>query len=106
MYAIFVTVNVKPDKRQEFLGAIEDDATCSERDEPGCVRFNVLQDQNNENRYYFYEVYRDEDAFQKHQTYPHYARWRAAAAQVLDGPAERLVTSVAFPRPDGPYWKK
>ena len=103
MYAIFVTVNVKPDKRQQFLEAIEDDAICSERDEPGCVRFNVLQDQSNENRYYFFEVYRDEEAFKAHQTYPHYARWRAAAAETLDGPTERVTTTPIFPR-DATYW--
>ena len=56
MLAVWVTVKIKPELRQEFLDAIEVDAIGSERDEPGCARFNVLQDAEDENTYYFYEV--------------------------------------------------
>jgi antibiotic biosynthesis monooxygenase len=34
---------VKPEERERLLKAIEVDADSSERDEPGCLRFNVLQ---------------------------------------------------------------
>src|SRR5438105_9526031 len=57
MLAIWVKVRVKPELRQRFLEAIEADALASERDEAGCLRFNVLQDGRDENVYYFYEVY-------------------------------------------------
>lgn len=103
MYAIWVSVRVKPDKREQFLAGIEDDAICSERDEPGCVRFNVLQDQSDENQFYFFEVYRDEDAFAAHQQAPHYARWREVASQVLDGPTSRVAVRPIIPRDQG-YW--
>ena len=43
MLAMWVKVRVKPDARERFLKAIEVDALGSERDEPGCMRFNVLQ---------------------------------------------------------------
>ena len=43
MIAKWIKVRVKPEKRQDFLEAIEVDALGSERDEPGCVRFNVGQ---------------------------------------------------------------
>ena len=42
MIAIWVKVRVKPERRGDFLKAIEVDALGSERDEPGCARFNVL----------------------------------------------------------------
>ena len=102
MYAIFVTVKVNPDKRQQFLETIEEDTICSERDEPGCLRFNVLQDTSDENTYYFYEVYRDEAALEAHRKAPHYAVWQAAA-DTLSGrsPARRMTT--VFPRDPG-YW--
>lgn len=98
MYAIFVTVQVKPERREQFLTVIEDDSICSVRDEPGCVRFDVLQDTSDPDRYYFYEVYRDEDAFQAHTETPHLARWRAAAAECLTGPSTRISTNTVFPR--------
>lgn len=98
MLALFVTLNVKPDQRDRFLAAAEDDSIHSVRDEPGCVRFDVLQDQSDANRFYFYEAYRDDEAFQAHQQTPHFRRWREAAGQVLDGPTGRSVCSVLFPK--------
>src|SRR6202158_3857627 len=59
MIAIWVKARIKAGERQRFLKAIEVDALGSEKDEPGCHRFNVLQDAQDENVYYFYEVYKD-----------------------------------------------
>ena len=78
MLAIWVKVHVKPEERQRFLGAIEADALGSERDEPGCLRFNVLQDGQDENVYYFFEVYEDEAVLEAHRGMPHFEAWRAA----------------------------
>ena len=104
MLAVWVKVRIKPEKRKEFLAAIEVDAIGSERDEPGCARFNVLQDVSNENIYYFYEVYRDEAAREEHRAAPHYQVWKAAA-HTLDGPTERIETRSVFPS-DPKYWFK
>ena len=104
MLAMWVKVRVKPDARQRFLEAIEVDALGSERDEPGCMRFNVLQDDNDENVYYFYEVYQDEAAIEAHRAAPHYAVWRAAA-DTLDGPTEVTRCQTVFPAAAS-YWGK
>src|SRR5712692_9878754 len=79
MLAIWVKLRIKPEQRQRFLQAIEVDALGSERDEAGCLRFNVLQDAQDQNVYYFYEVYKDEAALEAHRAAPHYAAWRAVA---------------------------
>jgi autoinducer 2-degrading protein len=104
MIAIWVKVRIKPELRQRFLDAIEVDALGSERDEPGCLRFNVLQDANDENLYYFYEVYKDAEALQAHRQMPHYAVW-SAAADTLDGPPEATRCQTVFPAAR-PYWGK
>src|SRR5262245_59254 len=104
MLAIWVKVRVKPDQRQRFLKAIEVDALGSERDEAGCLRFNVLQDAQDQNVYYFYEVYKDEKALEAHRAAPHYAVWRAAA-DTLDGPTEPTRCQPVFPA-DRAYWGK
>jgi quinol monooxygenase YgiN len=104
MIAIWVKVRIKPDMREKFLGAIEHDAIASERDEPGCVRFNVLQDEKDQNVYYFYEVYKDQAALEAHRQAPHYAVWRAAA-DTLDGPTEPTRCTTVFPAAGG-YWNK
>ena len=98
MYAIFVTVKIKPELRQRFLEAIEDDAVSSVRDEPGCVRFDVLQNQSEPDTYYFYEVYRDPAAHEAHRRTAHFARWDEAAREVLREPVTRLELTPVFPR--------
>jgi autoinducer 2-degrading protein len=97
MLALFVSLRVKPDMRNRFLAVAEDDSTCSVRDEPGCVRFDVLQAEDDQNHFFFYEVYSDEAAFQAHTQAPHYARWAAARDDVLAEPAERTTCSTVFP---------
>jgi len=104
MLAIWVKVRVKPDQKKRFLEAIEIDALGSERDEPGCLRFNVLQDEQDENVYYFYEVYKDMAALEAHRAAPHYATWRAAA-DTLDGPTAPTRCKPVFPA-NRPYWGK
>jgi len=104
MIAIWVKVRVKSERRGDFLKAIEVDASGSERDEPGCARFNVLQDAKEANTFYFYEVYRDEAALEAHRAAPHYAVWRAAA-DTLDGPTEAVRCETVFPSATD-YWFK
>jgi autoinducer 2-degrading protein len=104
MLAMWVKVRVKPAERERFLKAIEVDALGSERDEPGCMRFNALQDGQDENVYYFYEVYRDEAALEAHRAAPHYAAWRAAA-DTLDGSPEATRCRTVFPAAAS-YWER
>jgi (4S)-4-hydroxy-5-phosphonooxypentane-2,3-dione isomerase len=104
MLAMWVKVRVKLGERERFLKAIEVDALGSEQDEPGCLRFNVLQDAQDQNVYYFYEVYRDEAALEAHRAAPHYAVWHAAA-DTLDGAVEATRSHPVFPAAAG-YWER
>jgi len=104
MLAIWVKVRIKPQQRQRFLEGIEIDALGSERDEKDCHRFNVLQDEKDENVYYFYEVYKDQAALEAHRKTPHYAKWQAVA-DTLDGPAEPTRCKPVFPAAAN-YWAK
>jgi autoinducer 2-degrading protein len=104
MLAIWVKARVKPEQRQRFLQAIEQDALGSERDEPGCLRFNVLQDEKDPDVYYFFEVYTDPAALDAHRAAPHYVVWRAAA-DTLEGPTEAIRCRPVFPA-ERAYWGK
>lgn len=104
MLALWVKVRIKPTERERFLKAIEADAEGSERDEPGCLRFNVLRDQQDPNVYYFFEVYRDAAALEAHRAAPHYAVWQAAA-DTLDGPAQVTRCDSVFPAAVD-YWMR
>ena len=96
MVSLLVSVKIQPALRERFLKAIEDDARCSVRDEPGCLRFDVLADDADPGHFFFYEVYRDEQALEAHRASPHYARWRDASAELLAEPTQRTVCKPAI----------
>ena len=98
MYALVVPLKVKPEMCEKFLAAALDDSTCSVRDEPGCLRFDVLQDNTDPNKFFFYEVYLDENAVKAHQASAHYARWRAVAGEVLAEPTNASRCTTIFPK--------
>jgi (4S)-4-hydroxy-5-phosphonooxypentane-2,3-dione isomerase len=66
MIAFIGSFRIKWDQRERFLAAAENDSACSLSDEPGCLRFDVIEDQTESNHFYFYEVYRDDAAFEAH----------------------------------------
>ena len=99
MFVLIVSLRIKPGMRQRFLQAAEDNSTCAVRDEPGCLRFDVLADQADLDHFFYYEVYRDEAAFEAHRRTPHYARWREAAAEcVPEGGQINTRCVTLFPR--------
>ena len=75
MKALFVTVRMKPEYRDQILKGALEDGRGSREDEPGCLRFDVIQDDNDPNTIYFYEVYRDDAALEAHRAAPHYPAW-------------------------------
>lgn len=83
MYTLIVSLQVRPEKRARFLAAITENAAASVRDEPGCLRFDVMEDAQRPNQFYFYEVYRDADGFAAHKAAPHFAAWRQAAEECV-----------------------
>lgn len=71
-FAVWVQFDVKPGLLPAFLEAAHLDAQGSVGNEPGCHRFDILQDPDVANRVYFYEVYEDEAAFAAHRDMPHF----------------------------------
>lgn len=76
MYVIIAPIQIKEGYKEQFVAAMLDDAKGSVNDEPGCLRFDVIQDATDPNRISLYEVYVDEAAFQAHLQAPHFIKWR------------------------------
>ncbi len=89
MIILHVTIQVKPEHVSDFLEIVRYDAEHSERDEPGCLRFDVIRDRDDPNRFYLYEVYRDEAAFEGHRQTPHFKEYFEKSQPWLAVPAER-----------------
>lgn len=105
MYALFVSIQIQPEHRDEFLASMLDDARGSVNDEPGCYRFDVLQDPNDPNKIYLYEIYRDRAAFDAHLQAPHFTRWRDTVANWYAAPSQVLNLTTIFP-PDADWVKQ
>ena len=82
MYVIIAPIQIREGHKEQFIQAIIEDAKGSVNDEPGCLRFDVIQDAGDENRIWLYEVYQDEAAFQAHTQAPHFIKFRDATADL------------------------
>ena len=87
MFVVAVTVYVKPPHVRQFIEAILDNAR-NTRKEPGNVRFDVLQAEDDPARFLLYEVYRQKDDFAKHQQTEHYLRFKNAVADWMAQPRQ------------------
>ena len=104
MIALMVTIQIKPEHQKAFIKSMLDDAIGSNRDEPGCLRFDVIQDKKDPNRIYLYEVYKDEAALEAHRNAPHFIKWRDT---VKDWYAGERIRNEGIPiYPPENSWKK
>ena len=100
MYVVCVTVRVVPERTDAFLQATLENARQS-RQEPGNVRFDVLQAEAEPSQFFLYEVYRGKDDFARHQQAPHYLRWKETVAPWMATPRQGRPSSELFSRCGG-----
>ncbi|MBF8221479.1 putative quinol monooxygenase [Halomonas sp. 328] len=84
MFCIIVKTQLKPGQRERFLEAMLPNAAASVREEPGCHVFDVLEDQQDPNLFYLYEIYRDEAALAEHKLTPHYQASREVVNPLIE----------------------
>jgi (4S)-4-hydroxy-5-phosphonooxypentane-2,3-dione isomerase len=85
MFVVSVTVFVKGEFVERFKEAILDNAR-NTRKEPGNLRFDVSQAEDDPSRFLLYEVYRTKADFAAHQQTEHYLRWKDAVADWMAQP--------------------
>jgi len=102
MLVVHVHVWVRRGQVEEFLAATLTNARAS-LDEPGVLRFDVIQDEADPAHVVLVEVYRDGDASAAHKLTPHYATWRDAVAEMMAEPRASARFSAVFP-PDDENW--
>jgi autoinducer 2-degrading protein len=74
MYVIFNRIKVKSEHLEDFLKNVKIHAQNS-NNEPGCVRYEVLQEMTDPQLVFLIEVFENEDAFHIHRTYDFYKEW-------------------------------
>jgi (4S)-4-hydroxy-5-phosphonooxypentane-2,3-dione isomerase len=83
LYSLVVKIKLPPEYVDQYMKSIvENDAMGAVTNEPGCYRFDVMQDQEDPTTLYLYEVYKDKEAFDAHVQSSHMARHREATKNI------------------------
>jgi autoinducer 2-degrading protein len=83
--AVFVFVHVLPEMVEAFRAASLANAAAS-IGEPGCVRFDVVQETADATRFVLIEVYRGQEGAAAHKQTAHYQSWRDIVAPMMAEP--------------------
>ena len=83
MLVVLVNVTVRREMLAEFERAILANADGARTREPGCVRFDISQKEDDPAQWLFYEVYKDSAAFEAHRASPHFAAYQQVADRAL-----------------------
>lgn len=78
-FAVVATYEIEPEQIDAFLPLLDAHRKRCLKDEPGTLRFDILQPEKN---LMLYEVYEDEAAFRAHREGASVARLRTDAATV------------------------
>lgn len=83
---LVISVRALPGRREDFLAGISRNAARALRDEPGCLRFDVVGSPDDPDAFWVYEVFADEAALAEHRRSPHFLAWqKEKAALVVPG---------------------
>ena len=96
MLVVHVHVHVKPDQVEAFKEASLENARNSIQ-EPGIARFDVIQQQDDPERFVLVEVYRRTDDPARHKETSHYQKWRDTVADMMAEPRSSIKYGNVFP---------
>jgi autoinducer 2-degrading protein len=102
MLIVHVHVRVRPERTADFLTATLVNARAS-LGEPGVLRFDVIQNDDDPGHMVLVEVYRDADAAAAHKQEPHYTIWRDTVAEMMAQPRASTRFSAVFPAGTGDW---
>jgi len=102
MYVVCVHVHVIPEHRKKFIEATLENAKNTIK-EPGNLRFDVIEQLDDPNRFMLYEVYRDEMGMAAHKDTPHYSKWRDTVESWMAEPRRGVKHTNLFPESEGQW---
>lgn len=97
MVVLQVTVRIKPEHLTEYVAAARENAQHAVADEPGCLRFDVIQDRDDPNCFRLYEVYLNDDALAAHRLTRHFKQYIETTDPWMAAPVERRLGTNLVP---------
>lgn len=90
-YVVLVEFTLKPNvSKTDAKELLVQNAATSFENEPGCLRFDVVETQGDRAPFILYEIYHDENAFSEHLKTKHYQKFDAVSEQFFEGKRIRL----------------
>jgi len=99
MHVTLVHVHVVADHIDDFIEATRANHEASVQ-EPGNLRFDVLQSPEDPARFILYEAYRSAADAAAHKQTDHYLRWRETVADWMAEPRQGIPFTGLFPEAD------
>jgi len=96
MLIVHVFVHVKTDSVDAFSAATLENARNSIR-EPGVIRFDVVQQEDDPTRFLLIEIYRTPEDPARHKETAHYATWRETVEPMMAEPRRSVKYHALFP---------
>jgi quinol monooxygenase YgiN len=93
-FVLIVEFQLEPGSGRRFLSLIAENARASLRGEKGCIQFDVLQPEGEEDRVVLYERYLDEAAFEAHLRTAHYRAFERHGGPLIKGEQVRRLRFV------------
>jgi len=97
MVATMVHVHVKPEHIQDFIEACRLNHAAS-INEQGNLRFDILQNATEPDKFVLYEAYQTEESALAHKQTAHYALWRDTVADWMASPRNGLKHNILYPK--------
>lgn len=97
MIVNIINIWVKPDCIEKFINATVDNHKNSVK-ESGNLRFDILQDASEPEKFTLYEGYLSEEAVLSHKETEHYAKWNKTVKDYMAKPRERIKHFVIEPK--------
>lgn len=95
MIVTVVYVHVKDKHTDDFIEATRRNHLESVK-EPGNLRFDVIRNSEEPQKFILYEAYESEEAAANHKKTPHYLAWREAVAGWMAEPRQGIRYDVLF----------
>ncbi|MGD8568550.1 MAG: antibiotic biosynthesis monooxygenase [Gammaproteobacteria bacterium] len=99
MYVTLVHVSVKPENIDDFIEATRVNHEHSVN-EPGNMRFDVLQSPEDPAKFVLYEAYQTKDDAAAHKDTQHYLTWRETVADWMAEPRQGITYNGLHPVAD------
>jgi len=96
MLIVHVFVHVKPESVEDFIEATIENARNS-LEEPGVVRFDVIQQEDDPTKFVLVEIYRTPEDPARHKETAHYAAWRDRVASMMAEPRRSVKYRDLYP---------